>query len=112
MAKSKKNQTSAKNVVERRDSDASTISELPDKENTQDNEQVAFSSRSIENAKTVKKPRSLAKKSGLVLPVFQILKTMKKGHYADKIQKGKHLYNSYILIKLKKFFDYQALEFT
>jgi hypothetical protein len=103
MAKGKKIQTSAKNV-ERRSSDASTISELPDKENQQDNEQSTFSSRATKGGKTVKKiPRSLSKKSGLVLPVFQILKTMKSGNYADLVQKGKKLHNYFAINSFNRF---------
>lgn len=97
MARAKKTQVSGK-AAEQVDSNATTISELPDKENRASNEQVTFSSRVEKAAFVIKKnPRTMSKKSGLVLPVLKVLKDLKKGNYADKIQKGEKMFK----LKLK-----------
>ena len=72
---------------------SSNESSKVDKENRPENSQATFASRNPMNTTAVKKPpRTLSKKSNLVLPAFQILKRLKKGNYADKVQKGAGVY--------------------
>jgi histone H3/H4 len=57
-------------------------------------ESPVFGSRSD----VVKRPnRTLAKKSGLTFPVFNIRKTLRRGHYANRIQTGKN----FLRLKIK-----------
>ena len=86
MARAKKTVAKKEAKVESISSDAST-SEVIKSENIQ----IKFSSR--ESKYTPKKTkRSMSKKAGLVLPVLQILKKLKEGNYADKVQKGAGVY--------------------
>ena len=72
---------------------SSNASTTIDKENQPQNSQTTFSSRNTKGATATKKtPRSLSKKANLVLPAFMILKKLKRGNYADKIQKGAGIY--------------------
>ena len=92
MAKAKKQKNEQKKAaeVERRLSSTSTSSDVSEKENEPP---VTFVSRSTTPAVPAKKPRSLSKKAGLVLPVIDFYKRLRKGNYADKIQKGKKIRN-------------------
>jgi histone H2A len=59
------------------------------KENINDNAPAIFAARKIISKKN---PRSLSKKSGLTMPALDTLKKLKRGNYADKIQKGAAVY--------------------
>jgi histone H2A len=68
------------------------------KENEPANEQVNFGSRNAKDRIAIKKkPQTLSKKAGLVLPAIKVLKALKRGSYADVIQKGAAVYCTAVL---------------
>ena len=62
------------------------------KENQPENSQMTFPSRNPKTTTTKRIQRSMSTKAGLVFPAFKILKMLKKGNYADKVQKGAGVY--------------------
>lgn len=114
MVRVKKEKKTQPQSVDRVNSDASTMSGITDKENRASNEQsVSFSSRVTTSKEqgVKKKPRTLSKKSGLILPALKIYQSLKKGNYADKIGKGKKVEANYER-KLSFCYHKQALAST
>jgi flagellar biosynthesis component FlhA len=67
---------------------------------------ISFQSRHSFESR-IKKPKTMSRKAGLVFPVIRVLKNLKRGKYALKIQKGEHkITNNEFGYGLKRTFNF------